>query len=68
MTTPEDEVDVPEPTEPVFVSPTSTAAGRAAEDTERPFSAESEYTVLECELKCSTRPTGRDSVKRNGSG
>jgi len=48
---PEDELDVPEPTEPVFVSPTSTAAGRAAEGTERPFSADSEYTVPECEIE-----------------
>ena len=48
---PEDELDVPEPTEPVFVSPTSTAACRAAEDTERPFSAESEYTVPDSEIE-----------------
>ena len=50
-TMPEDELDVPEPTEPVFVSPTSTAACRAAEDTERPFSAESEYTVPDSEIE-----------------
>ena len=51
VTTPEDELDVPEPAEPVFVSPTSTAAGRAAEDTERPSSAESDYTVPDSEIE-----------------
>jgi hypothetical protein len=48
---PEVELKVPVPTEPVFVSPTTTAAARVANDTGRPFSAESEYTVPDPEIE-----------------
>jgi hypothetical protein len=48
---PQVELKVPVPTEPVFVSPTTTAAARAANDTGRPFSDRSEYTVPDPEIE-----------------
>jgi hypothetical protein len=51
VTEPEVGLKVPVPSEPVFVSPTATAAAQAANDTGRPLSDRTEYTVPDPDLE-----------------